>query len=200
MAEIMGVFRHRLDVDGVGVSTLVAFHGCPLRCKYCINDFCHDEKTRTKNIEPTRLVELLAKDDIYYRMTGGGVVFGGGEPLINSDYILSVVKQIPLEWAVRIETSLNVEWECIEQLIPFVDQWIIDIKDLNPEIYTVYTGKDNEVVLRNIDMLRLYVEPKQLLFRIPHIPEFNTKKDMEISKKYLENWGEIELFEYDTKV
>lgn len=36
----IGIDRHRLGVDGVGVTTLVAFHGCPLRCKYCLNRRC----------------------------------------------------------------------------------------------------------------------------------------------------------------
>lgn len=34
---VIGVSRHRLGTDGNGVTTLVAFHGCNLRCKYCLN-------------------------------------------------------------------------------------------------------------------------------------------------------------------
>ena len=34
---LIGIARHRLTIDGEGVTTLVAFHGCPLRCKYCLN-------------------------------------------------------------------------------------------------------------------------------------------------------------------
>ena len=36
-APLIGISRHRLSTDGEGVTTLVAFHGCPLRCKYCLN-------------------------------------------------------------------------------------------------------------------------------------------------------------------
>ena len=36
-AKIIGSARHRLSTDGDGVTTLVAFHGCPLRCRYCLN-------------------------------------------------------------------------------------------------------------------------------------------------------------------
>ena len=35
--KLIGIARHRMAVDGEGVTTLVAFHGCPLRCKYCLN-------------------------------------------------------------------------------------------------------------------------------------------------------------------
>jgi len=36
-AVLVGLSRHRINVDGAGVTTLVAFHGCPLDCKYCLN-------------------------------------------------------------------------------------------------------------------------------------------------------------------
>ena len=39
-AKIFGIGRHRLTTDGEGVTTLVAFNGCPLRCKYCLNVGC----------------------------------------------------------------------------------------------------------------------------------------------------------------
>ena len=38
---IFGISRHRMSIDGKGITTLVAFMGCPLRCKYCLNDPCH---------------------------------------------------------------------------------------------------------------------------------------------------------------
>ena len=34
---LIGICRHRLTTDGTGVTTLVAFHGCPLCCRYCLN-------------------------------------------------------------------------------------------------------------------------------------------------------------------
>ncbi len=37
---MIGICRHRIATDGQGVTTLVAFHGCPLRCKYCLNAQC----------------------------------------------------------------------------------------------------------------------------------------------------------------
>lgn len=37
LARIIGIARHRLPTDGDGVTTLVAFHGCPLRCRHCLN-------------------------------------------------------------------------------------------------------------------------------------------------------------------
>ena len=142
-AEIMGINRHRMGTDGKGISTLITFYGCPLNCKYCLNPQCKKESTPCTYIEPNNLVNLLMVDDIYFKSTGGGIVFGGGEPLLNAEYIKEVCDLVPLQWKIRIETSLNVKWDKIELLLPYIDQWIIDIKDSNTEIYKNYTGVEN---------------------------------------------------------
>lgn len=111
--DVMSVSRLRMASDGKGVSTLVAMYGCPLHCKYCINEACHeifielpdfmkkdDKKSECKKedrsgtpralYKPEELVKVLRKDEIYYLMTGGGIVFGGGEPLLQSAFIHEV--------------------------------------------------------------------------------------------------------------
>ena len=137
-AEIMGINRHRMGTDGKGISTLITFYGCPLNCKYCLNPQCKSENIPCTYIEPKDLVNLLMVDDIYFQSTGGGIVFGGGEPLLNVEYIKEVCDLVPLQWKIRIETSLNVKWDKIELLLPYIDQWIIDIKDSNNEIYNTH--------------------------------------------------------------
>ncbi|MDE7184505.1 MAG: 4Fe-4S cluster-binding domain-containing protein, partial [Lachnospiraceae bacterium] len=115
LGDIMTVSRLRMATDGEGVSTLVAFYDCPLRCKYCINKCCHEKAdslspTPRAAYRPEELIEVLRKDAIYYLMTGGGIVFGGGEPLLQSAFIHEVCKQADSGWKKRIETSLNVSW------------------------------------------------------------------------------------------
>ena len=75
-SDIMRISRLRMASDGIGVSTLVAFWGCPLHCKYCINDQCHDRGYEYPEVEraaytPQELVVILRKEDLYYKMTGG---------------------------------------------------------------------------------------------------------------------------------
>ena len=95
IGDIMSISRLRMGTDGKGVSTLVAFFGCPLHCKYCINDFCHKKKGCDESVPrgaytPEQLIKILRKDELYYRMSGGGVTFGGGEPLLQSLFIHEV--------------------------------------------------------------------------------------------------------------
>jgi pyruvate formate lyase activating enzyme len=195
-AEIMGINRHRMGTDGKGISTLITFYGCPLNCKYCLNPQCKSESTPCTYIEPNDLVNLLMVDDIYFKSTGGGIVFGGGEPLLNAEYIKEVCDLVPLQWKIRIETSLNVKWDKIELLLPYIDQWIIDIKDINTEIYKNYTGVDNLKVYDNVLRLSHKTGKENLLIRIPKIPNYNTEKNIQESVKLYSNLGNIDIFNY----
>ena len=59
---------------------------------------------------PEELIEVLRKDEIYYLMTGGGIVFGGGEPLLQPAFIHEVCQLAGPGWQKRIETSLMQKW------------------------------------------------------------------------------------------
>lgn len=61
----IGIDRHRLGVDGVGVTTLAAFHGCPLRCKYCLNHCCLENAEGLPRYTPRQLHERVAIDNLY---------------------------------------------------------------------------------------------------------------------------------------
>ena len=108
-APFIGIVRHRLATDGKGVTTLAAFHGCPLRCKYCLNPQCLDPKMVWRNITTSQLLDELLLDNLYFLATGGGVTFGGGEPLLRSEFIDEFCRIKVPEWKVNIETSLNVD-------------------------------------------------------------------------------------------
>ncbi len=198
MSKIMGISRLRTGTDGKGLTTLVGFYGCPLRCRYCLNEDCHacDIDERVEHT-PEELLERVKLDDIYFRMSGGGVTFGGGEPLLQAKFVEWFARLAPKEWKIRVETSLNVPWETVASLIPYIDQWIIDVKDMNPEIYKKYTGLENGFVIENLRRLYECVGGDKLHLRIPRIPNFNHAEDIEKSLKVLEDYNcKKEVFEY----
>lgn len=200
-APLIGICRHRLTVDGAGVTTLVAFHGCPLHCKYCLNSQCLSPDGVWRVMTAADIMAKLQKDDLYFRATGGGVCFGGGEPLLRSDMLVELSRQMPHEWAVTIETSLNVPLQRVEAVAPFVSQWIIDIKDMNPDIYQSYTGIGNLRVRENLLWLAAHVDKERILIRLPLIPRYNTPTDVADSRCKLEALGFIHFdeFEYITR-
>ncbi len=182
---------------------MVAFFDCPLNCKYCINDYCHKSKNIFEGVPrgaytPQELMHVLRKDDIYYRMSGGGVTFGGGEPLLQSAFIHEVCQLADASWQMRIETSLNVSWEYIEPLINDMDEWIIDIKDMDAVIYENYTGVKIDNLIHNIDRLKELVDTSKFHVRVPRIPGFNQEENIKNSVNWIKDMLKIEpeVFDY----
>lgn len=178
-APIIAISRHRFLVDGEGVTTLVAFHGCPLYCKYCLNPKCNTPEGIKEVLSPQQLYEKVKIDDIYFLVTGGGIMFGGGEPLLRSDFIKEIRKICGDRWKIYVETSLNVDKSAIEPLLEIIDYWVVDIKDWNNDIYCAYTGKDNTRVKANLEYLISRGLSDKIMVRVPAIPEYNTREDIE---------------------
>ena len=194
-ALVFGINRHRLTTDGEGVTTLVAFNGCPLRCKYCLNKQSWDsEKGRMYMSE--QLFEEVKIDQLYFLATHGGITFGGGEPLLQVEFIKAFRALCGGQWQLLAETSLNVAFENVQALDPLLDGYIVDIKDMNPEIYEDYTGKPNTIVLENLQWLLGHGDPNRITVRVPHIPDFNTDEDVERTKQRLAAMGVVNLDEF----
>ena len=160
------------DVDGPGIRALVGFCGCPLNCAHCIN-----KEALSSNVgewyTPESLLKAIERDDMYFQATGGGVTFGGGEPALQSEFIVRFREICPPEWTLAIETSLNVPREHVEALIGAIDYWYVDIKDMNPDIYERYTGKSNQQVKENLSFLANQEKRGEILARVPLIDKYN---------------------------
>lgn len=193
-APLIGISRHRLTTDGEGVTTLVAFHGCPLRCKYCLNPQSLHSEGIWKHYDCMQLYEEVRLDELYFLATHGGITFGGGEPCLQSDFIYEFRQLCGQEWQLSVESSLNVPQENIEKLLPVIDYYIIDIKDINNDIYQQYTGKENEKVLNNLHYLIEHGKNEQIIVRTPIIPVYNSESDVDNSIRLLKEMG-ITLFD-----
>ncbi|WP_315357841.1 radical SAM protein [Prevotella denticola] len=188
-APFIAVNRHRLATDGEGVTTLVAFHGCPLRCRYCLNPQCLQVNGVWRRLTPGELYSEVEIDDLYFIATGGGICFGGGEPLLYPDFIRTFSKLMNPEWKLTVETSINVPLENIKTIAALVQMWYIDIKDFSPTIYNAYTGKDNTQVIRNLVWLAANGYADKVILRLPLIPDYNTEEDRQLSQQRLEALG-----------
>lgn len=200
-APFIGISRNRLATDGAGVTTLAAFWGCPLACRYCLNPQSLTQNSSTRIFTTEELYHQVKIDELYFLATGGGITFGGGEPCLYPDFIKDFRALCGDEWQIGIETSLNVSFHSLEKLYPYVNHYIIDIKDMNNEIYTYYTGKDNTLPLANLKWLIEQGNADRIRVRVPKIPDINTEKDIENSVNQLKNMGiqEIEVFPYILK-
>ena len=126
-APLIGISRLRMGTDGHGVTTLVAFHGCPLRCKYCLNPQSLSDNAKVMMKTPEEVMQVIRKDELYYLATNGGVTFGGGEPLLRSEFIKEVLELGAKQWHITIETSLNVPLQNLVLLFPYIHEYVEDI-------------------------------------------------------------------------
>ena len=194
IGRMIGISRHRLAIDGEGVTTLVAFHGCPLHCKYCLNPHSLSKDTQCIERSVKELIDEVRIDQLYFLATGGGITFGGGEPLLNSAYIKEFCRQCPKEWRISIESSLNVPRKNVEEVLPFVKEWIIDIKDMNSEIYKAYSGISNERVIDNLKWIASEHPELQALLSAFRIFLTITPMTIEIkAKRYLKRLAILNL-------
>jgi pyruvate formate lyase activating enzyme len=201
-APIVACSRHRMQVDGPGVTTLVCFHGCPLRCHWCLNPFTLDPGTKKEMLTPRQLYEKVRIDELYFLATGGGVTFGGGEPLLYSGFLQEFREICGSDWHLCAETSLNVPWENVVKAAACIDRFYIDCKDTDPDIYRRYTGRGNDEMLNNLRRLLKIVEPERITLRVPMIPAFNTQEDQIRSRNLLQTMGVInfDLLTYKTDI
>ncbi len=185
----IGVSRLRMGIDGEGVTTLVCAWGCPLRCAYCLNPHCFNKEAKTRSFTPQELYSLVKKDEIYFCATGGGITFGGGEPLVNAEFISCFRSLCGSSWKINAETCLNLPREMLKTALCAVNTFIIDIKDMDAHIYKRYTGRDNTAVIKNLEFLAGEGRSKDVVLRLPLIPGFNSDADRARSRETLEKMG-----------
>ncbi len=194
--------RHRLATDGQGVTTLAAAYGCPLRCAMCLNPQSWRKGTAFMAVTALELYDQVKMDDLYFQATGGGVTFGGGEPLTHAPFIQAFRQLCGDKWRLSAETCLNIPEPMLNVAIECVDEFIVDVKDTNPAIYRRYTGSDNKQALLNLAALVKAVGPERVLARVPLIPGFNEQADVEASVERLRLFGvtRFDTFTYRTTI
>ena len=194
---LLALNRHRMATDGEGVTTLVAGAGCPLHCKWCINKKLLQEGT-PQHVTAEELFERVKVDSLYFLASGGGITFGGGEPLLHADFIREFRKLCPAGWKITVETSLFVPRNYLAAVTDAVDLFIVDCKDMNQDTYRAYTGEDGSVMKENLEFLLQRTDPEQIVVRVPLIPEYNNGQAQESSARELRDMGvkRLDLFEY----
>lgn len=188
-------------IDGPGKRDFILLNNCTLDCKYCINKL-YLEKAKSKLVSPKELISLLEKDYEMFKKYKSGISFGGGESLLQYKQLIEFDKLFPKEFTILIETSINIKPENFKFFLNNVNLnrflFLIDIKDLNNEIYKSYTSLSNEYVIENLNILKEYNLQEKCQIRVPIIKKYNKLKDRRKTIKYLKslNFNNIELLKY----
>jgi pyruvate formate lyase activating enzyme len=120
------------------------------------------------------MAEVLA-DRAFYEQSGGGLTISGGEPMMQFPFTLELVKLAKKEGIhTCIESSGFCAQERFEEILPYVDLFLVDYKITDSGVHQSYTGVPNELILSNLDYL--YQHHASIILRCPIIPEINDTK------------------------
>ncbi|HFO6580056.1 TPA: glycyl-radical enzyme activating protein, partial [Escherichia coli] len=124
-----------------------------------------------KRMSVTAVMRELEKEENLYRRSGGGITLSGGEPLAQPEFARELLKACKARgWHTAIETAGFTTKSVIDEVFPYVDLALTDIKAIDPEIHKCNIGVDNRVILENL--LRISFLTK-VIVRIPVIPGVN---------------------------
>ena len=124
---------------------------------------------RSHSVE--ELVEELVRDEPYYRHSGGGITFSGGECTMFPAYLVGLaraLKQRNLHLLVETAGTFDGCW-FVQELLPIIDQVFFDVKLADPTLHRRHCGRDNRHILANLALL-MRVAPERVQVRIPLIP------------------------------
>ena len=128
-----------------------------------------------RNIPIEELVENVLRDKIFYDNSGGGSTFSGGEPTMQTNFLLEVLDALKKQGIhTAIETCGYFNEDLIGKLVEFVDLFLFDIKLIDKEKHKEFTGVSNEKILANFSKIFSKVGHERIIPRIPLIPGVNT--------------------------
>ena len=147
------------------------------------------------------VIEDIKKDMVYYKNSGGGVTFSGGEPAAQPSFLTACLKgchETGIHTAV--ETCGFVKWPTLEKMLPLIDLFLYDVKMMDNEKHQQLTGVGNELILENLK--RLDEQGKTIWIRIPLITGCNDsveniRQTAELART-LNNLAAVSLLPYNT--
>lgn len=159
-------------------------------CGLCV-DQCPNEARRIcgRLYSPEEVFSEIEKDRDYYDESGGGVTFSGGECMLQTDFLVRILKLCRSHGIhTVVDTAGSVPWEAFERVLPYTDIFLYDIKCFDEDLHKRMTGVSNRLLLDNLKRLAGQAD---ILVRIPIIPSVNDNK--EELRKIAELLRELEL-------
>ena len=123
-----------------------------------------------------QVVDAVKRDIVYYNHSQGGVTFSGGEPTLQPEFLRICLKRCKAQ---GIHTALDtcgfVKWSILEELLPFIDLFLFDIKHMDKKTHRQLTGVTNNLILENLAKIDRH--RKSIWIRIPLIPGQNDSEE-----------------------
>jgi pyruvate formate lyase activating enzyme len=162
----------RLDTDG----PITDQARCE-RCGLCVDAcFSGARELAGRELTVTQVIAEIERDRPFYDESGGGATFSGGEPMLQPEFLLELLKACRAQ---EIHTALDTcgfaPWSALDRIRPYVDLFLYDIKTMDDDQHRALTGISNRVILENLWALSELGHSINL--RVPVIPGINDGAD-----------------------
>ena len=118
------------------------------------------------------ILEQIERDAIFFRASGGGVTFSGGEPTFQLPFLRSLSQGLyDAGISLAIETCGYFDWEGARDIFEKMDHVFLDIKHMDERIHQSLTGVSNEIIIQNAQ--HIHDTGVSLTIRIPVVPDIN---------------------------
>ncbi|MFX1502232.1 MAG: radical SAM protein, partial [Promethearchaeota archaeon] len=125
-------------------------------------------------------VHDVEKEKIFFDKTKGGITVSGGEPTLQSDFLLKFLKKCKEnDISTALDTCGYSSKKVYQDLLPYVDIVLFDIKVINPKQHEEYTGVSNKAILENAKWISSYVKDngRKIWIRTPIIPHYTATEE-----------------------
>ena len=144
-------------------------------CGKCV-DICPNSARTIVGVEMTveQVLEEIEKDSMFYANSGGGITLSGGEPTMQPEFALEILKgSKKMGIHTAIETCGYVKWDIFDGMLRYLDLVYMDIKHMSPEEHKKLTSRKNSLIQANARKLAEKYPDKPFIIRIPVIPGCN---------------------------
>lgn len=138
-----------------------------------------------------QVISEIKKDTIFYDQSGGGATFSGGEPLMQAEFLMALLKQCRDQRIhTAVDTTCHTKLQIIQEVAEQTNLFLCDIKHMDGAIHKDFTGVDNDLILYNIKWLS--DAGKNIVIRIPIVPGFNDDRaNIETTAEFVKSLGAV---------
>ncbi len=159
--------------DGEGIRTTIFLSGCPLHCKWCSNPEGQTlENGMTRFVTAEEVVSHISRQMPFYRHSGGGVTFSGGEATLQEQFLRKLTNTLyDMGIHLALETCGYFDFERVKDILNKMELIFFDIKHMSEKEHSELTGKSIKPILENSK--RVASLNKEMVVRIPLIRDVN---------------------------
>ena len=153
-----------------------AASGCTA-CGFCVEACPHGARELMgRSMTAAEVLSVVERDRVFYRQSGGGVTFSGGEALAQPAFLRALVRGCRAAGLpVALETCGHWRWSAVEDILTAMDLVFFDLKHMDPAVHRRVTGVDNWLILENARRLARAGIP--LVVRVPLVPTINDSRE-----------------------